>query len=150
MRTFKDKHSSTFIWNNKVPWIRKELLEIQKEDGDLAMNNYLYYYWVANIHKVTFWALDLSDDESPVWSLKEKFLSNPVSLRSLICGPLPLSKRHWTNMCYLWAAQGLQLLQQVGFGQSDVCPQPVVLPPGALQLLKPGRQPTAGSWTVCV
>lgn len=39
-------------------------------------------------------------------------------------------------MWYLWASQRLQLLQQVGFGQSNFSPQPVVIPPGALQLLK--------------
>lgn len=39
-------------------------------------------------------------------------------------------------MWYLWASQRLQLLEQVGFGQSNFSPQPVIIPPGALQLLQ--------------
>lgn len=40
---------------------------------------------------------DASDDDSPVWCRMEQYSSNPISLRSLICSPLPLSKRCWTN-----------------------------------------------------
>lgn len=90
-----NKCTSTFIWNKAVPQIRKEYLERPKGEGGLSLPNYLYYYWAANIHKLMFW-VDVTD-ESPVWSVMEQHSSNPVSLCSLICAPLPLSKNYWTN-----------------------------------------------------
>ncbi len=44
-----------------------------------------------------FWVSNVSDDDSSVWCRMEQYLSNPVSLHSLICSPLPLSKHCWTN-----------------------------------------------------
>ena len=92
---FKDLHKliSAFIWNRKVPRIWKEYLERQKGDGGLYLPKFLYYYWAANIHKLMFWVSDVSDDDSLVWCQ----MSNPVSLCSLICSSLLLSKRCWTN-----------------------------------------------------
>ena len=66
-----------------------------KGEGGLSLPNYLYYYWAANFHKLMFW-VDVTD-ESPVWSVMEQHSSNPVSLCSLLCAPLPLSKNYWTN-----------------------------------------------------
>lgn len=66
---FKELNKCTFTLYKNVPRIRKEYLERQKEEGDLSLPNYLYYYWAANIHKLMFWVSDLKDDESPVWSL---------------------------------------------------------------------------------
>uniref|UniRef100_A0AAR2IMM0 Reverse transcriptase domain-containing protein n=1 Tax=Pygocentrus nattereri TaxID=42514 RepID=A0AAR2IMM0_PYGNA len=92
-----NKITSTFIWNRSLPQIRREFLEGQKEEGGLALPNYMYYYWAANIHKLGFWALDPLDEELPAWALMKRRSCNPVSLLSLICAPLPLGKRFSTN-----------------------------------------------------
>ncbi len=44
-----------------------------------------------------FWVSNVSDDDSSVWCRMEQYLSNPFSLHSLICSPLPLTKHCWTN-----------------------------------------------------
>lgn len=92
-----NKYTSNFIWNKKVPRKRREFLERQKEEGGLALPNYMHYYWAANIHKLLFWVSELDEDENPVWVHIERYASSPVSLRSLVCAPLPLSKHLYTN-----------------------------------------------------
>lgn len=80
-----DKVISTFIWNKKIPRIRKGYLERQKEDGELSLPNFLYYYWAVNAHKLLFWGSRVSDDDCPFWCQMEQYSSNPVSPCSLIC-----------------------------------------------------------------
>ena len=92
-----NKYTSKFIWNGKVPRIRREFLERRKEEGGLALPNYLYYYWAANIHMLMFWVSDVPENDSPAWLDIEQHTSSPVSLGSLICAQLPLSKRQRTN-----------------------------------------------------
>lgn len=53
--------------------------------------NFLYYYWAANIHKVTVWYNTFVKGEGPNWSLMEQQACSPVSLASMLCGPLPLA-----------------------------------------------------------
>lgn len=80
-----DKSISTFIWNKTIPRIRKSHLEKQKEAGGLALPNFLQYYWAGNIYKLIYWVE------------MEQYSAHPVSLPSLVCAPLPLSKLHLTN-----------------------------------------------------
>lgn len=44
----------------------KKYLERQKEEGRLALQNYMYYYWGDNLHKLTFCVSDLLDEDAPV------------------------------------------------------------------------------------
>lgn len=92
-----NRHLSMFIWNKTTPRIRREFLEKKREDGGLALPNFLYYYRATNIQKKLFWLEDPSEPESPSWARMEKYSSSPISLSSLICSSLPLSKHHWTN-----------------------------------------------------
>lgn len=92
-----NKCTSSFIWKKTVPRIRREFLERRREEGGLALPNYKHYYWAANIHKLLFWVSELDEDEIPVWVHMERYASSPVSLRSLVCAPLPLSKHLYTN-----------------------------------------------------
>ena len=92
-----NKHTSIFIWNNKVPRIRREFLERHKEEGGLALPNYLHYYWAANIHMLMFWVFNVPEMEAPSWLSMEQHASGSVSLSSLVCAQLPLSKRQRTN-----------------------------------------------------
>ena len=86
-----DKCISTFIWNKTVPRVRKSVLEKRKINGGLALPNFLYYYWAANIHKVIVWYNTFLEGEGPNWSRMEQQACSPVSLVSVLCGPLPIA-----------------------------------------------------------
>lgn len=86
-----DKCIGTFIWNKTIPRVRKSVLEKRKTNGSLALPNFLYYYWAADIHKVTVWYNTFVRGEGPNWSLMEQQACLPVPLASMLCGPLPLA-----------------------------------------------------------
>jgi len=88
---------STFIWNKTIPRIRRAHLEKQKEAGGLALPNFLQYYWAANIYKLIYWVSASYEGDGPVWVEMELHSAHPVSLPSLICAPLPVSKQRLTN-----------------------------------------------------
>lgn len=92
-----DKLIATFIWNKTIPRIRKAHLEKQKEAGGLALPNFLQYYWAANIYKLMHWVSASYEGGGPVWVEMEQYSALPVSLPSLVCAPLPLSKQRLTN-----------------------------------------------------
>lgn len=85
-----DKYISIFIWNKTIPRVRKSVLERRKANGGLALPNFLYYYWAANIYKLTTWYNVSATGEGPEWSLMEQRACSPVSLASMLCAPLPL------------------------------------------------------------
>lgn len=87
---------SSFIWNKNIPRIRKSYLERQKEVMGLALPIFLHYYWASNIHKVIYWISDFFQGTGLLWAEMEQFACNPVSLPSMLCAPLPLSKKSQT------------------------------------------------------
>lgn len=50
-----DKIISSFIWAGKIPKVNKTILQRNKRDGGLALPNFLFYYWSANISKIFLW-----------------------------------------------------------------------------------------------
>ena len=92
-----DKHISTFIWSKKIPRIRRSFLEKSKSDGGLALPNFLHYYWAANVHKVAFWMSSFRDGVGPDWCHMERQACGQVDPASLLCSPLPLSRRCHPN-----------------------------------------------------
>lgn len=52
---------SSFIWNKKPARIKKASLERVKSEGGLGLSNFLFYYWAANIAKLTYWITTFSD-----------------------------------------------------------------------------------------
>ncbi len=50
-----DRCTSMYIWNKKILCIRKKYLERQREEGGLAIPNYMHYYWAANIFRLILW-----------------------------------------------------------------------------------------------
>lgn len=56
-----DRLISSFIWGGKTPRIQKEFLKKQKTQGGLALPNFRYYYWAANISKVLYWLHNPND-----------------------------------------------------------------------------------------
>ena len=88
-----DRATSMFIWNKKIPRIRKECLERWKEEGGLAMPNYMHYYWASNTSKLNILIWPSEGEQMPLWALMEQRSHSPIALSSLICALLPISKR---------------------------------------------------------
>lgn len=86
-----DSHFFLFIWNKKPARMKKASLERAKSDGGLGLPNFLFYYWAANIVKMTYWITMFADKEGPVWTDIELKATLPVSLISILTAPLPLN-----------------------------------------------------------
>lgn len=80
-----------FIWNKTIPRVRKAVLERDRGSGGLGLPNFLYYYWAANIHKLTIWFNTCANGRGPSWVFIEQNSCPSVSLASLLCAPLPLA-----------------------------------------------------------
>lgn len=66
------------------------VVQRHKEVGGLGLPNTIFYYWAANIHKITYWISIPEDQGSLDWVNMESGFSSPADLRSLICAPLPI------------------------------------------------------------
>ena len=83
------KQISSFIWNKKQPRIKYSILQKPRKTGGMALPNFLFYYWAANIRAVSYWKEN--DSTSHTWvSMEEN--STQVMLISLLCARLPLSQ----------------------------------------------------------
>lgn len=71
-----------FIWNKKIPRIRKERLQRPKLLGGMALPNFKFYYWAANLRIIQFWTHPGSFS-SPIWLEMEAASVKPVSLSAL-------------------------------------------------------------------
>ena len=92
-----DKSISEFIWNGKVPRLRKELLQRPKTLGGLALPNLRFYYWASILRVIQLW---ISLEGTPVpaaWLRMEMFSANPASLTALIHAPLSFSPSPFCN-----------------------------------------------------
>lgn len=108
-----DKALISFIWDEKKPRIRLELLQKPKNQGSLALPNFCYYYWASNVQKIMYW-LHTPDAD---WCQLEATSCFSTSLRALVTSSLPLSFLQYTNnpivinTLKIWA----QLRQNFGF-----------------------------------
>lgn len=75
-----------FIWNKKKPRIRKDILQRPKDLGGLALPNFLFYYWAANIRSMLHWCF--ISNQPPLWLQIEEHACDSCSLVSLLCLPL--------------------------------------------------------------
>lgn len=57
----------------------------------------LYYYWASKTYKVIYWVSQFYNSHGPVWAEMEQVSFNPVSLISLLCASLPVSKANLTT-----------------------------------------------------
>ncbi|XP_028270679.1 uncharacterized protein LOC114441791 [Parambassis ranga] len=77
-----------FIWNKKVPRLRKTVLQKPKGDGGMALPNFTYYYWAANLQIVMYW-MRANSDTSPAWCRMEALSCAPTTLCALVtCSPI--------------------------------------------------------------
>lgn len=88
-----DKLLSGFIWNGKIPRIRKEVLQRHKLYGGLSLPNFQYYYWSANIKNILFWIHYPRHENGPKWLQLERASCKQVSLHAIACSKIPLKER---------------------------------------------------------
>lgn len=84
---------STFIWRGKQPRIKSHILQRSRGDGGLALPNFMYYYWAANIQKITYWLHSPLTD----WCLQEAKSCRSSSLPAIIYSKLPISPSKFTR-----------------------------------------------------
>lgn len=84
---------TTFLWGGKTPRLRYSLLQKFKFNGDLALPNFLFYYWSAHIHKFIYWL------RSPglLWCRLEAQSLSSSSLRALLSSSLLLNPSGFTS-----------------------------------------------------
>ena len=89
-----------FIWNRKPPRIRKSFLQRPKKLGGMALPNFQYYYWAANIRALHYWLHSDTLSPPPTWLQMEALSCKPTSLKALMYSPLgfPLSP-YTKNVC---------------------------------------------------
>lgn len=86
-----------FIWNKKVPRIRKQFLQRTKMLGGMALPNFKLYYWAANLKIIQFWAHSGTVFSSPFWLEMEAASCGPVSLSALAHAPIKSSSANYTG-----------------------------------------------------
>lgn len=65
--------------------------------GGLSLPNFLHYYQAVKVHKVAFWMSHFREGAGPVWSSMERYSCEPLDPASLLCAPLPLSRKYPNN-----------------------------------------------------
>lgn len=92
-----DSLISDFIWNKKVPRLRKQYLQRPKPLGGLALPNLRFYYWATNIRILKYWLQYEAFDPPPAWLVMEVGSANPVSLKALVHSPVHSSTLPYTK-----------------------------------------------------
>ncbi|CAJ1062856.1 LINE-1 reverse transcriptase -like protein [Xyrichtys novacula] len=89
-----DSLLSSFIWGDKPSRIKREYLQRSRVEGGLALPNFKFYYWAANISKIICWSQHPDLD----WCKIEANSCLNTSLLALTTTKLPiLPKRHSAN-----------------------------------------------------
>ena len=92
-----DSTISNFIWNKKVPRLRKQYLQRPKSLGGMALPNFKFYYWSANIRILKCWIMYKFLDPPPTWLVMEANSAGPVSLMALTYSPILSSTSPYTK-----------------------------------------------------
>lgn len=85
-----NNHISTFIWNKKPPRIKRGILQRPRAMGGMALPNFMYYHWAANIRSLLYWVRN--DAAAPGWTAMEGASVGSTSLAALLCAKLPFTQ----------------------------------------------------------
>ena len=88
-----DQMVSSFIWGGKQPRIKNSVLQRNRDDGGLALPNFTYYYWSANVQKMACWLNSPLTD----WCVLEFKSCRPISLPVMLYSKLPISPSKFTQ-----------------------------------------------------
>ncbi len=92
-----DSSISQFIWNGKTPKIRKSVLQKPKRLSRLALPNFLFYYWAANIRSMLHWINSINLDGDPALLNIENISCKSSTLKALLCFPITLSQLKYSD-----------------------------------------------------
>lgn len=93
-----DSVISSYIWKGKHPRLNRVQLQKPKNAGGMALPNFRYYYWGANI----FWSYYHGLADAPSWVKIELGSSNAVSVAALLGSPLPLPPKNRIDNPVVW------------------------------------------------
>lgn len=99
-QTFSRKVDSLileFVWNMKVPRMRKQYLQRPKQLGGMTLPNFRFYYWAANIWIFKYWLQYEAFEPPPTWLVIESNSAKPVSLKALLHSPIHSSTSPYTK-----------------------------------------------------
>lgn len=116
-----DKIMSEFIWNKRIPRIKKFFLQRPKSAGGMGLPNFQFYYWASNVRIMAYWL----QKQPPLWlhilllsplpTAYPESLGNPVVSHSL---------KIWSQVrrFYGWQAGSLQspLIENHSFAPSFI------------------------------
>lgn len=86
-----------FIWNKKIPRIRKAFLQRPKILGGMALPNFQFYYWATNLRVMQYWLNQDFSHDSFVWLTMEATSCMPTSLAALVHAPIKCSSSPYTK-----------------------------------------------------
>lgn len=86
-----------FIWNKKIPKIRKTFLQRPKILGGMALPNLQFYYWASNLRVMQYWLNQDQSQDSSGWFNMEATSCMPTSLTALLHAPIKCSSSPYTK-----------------------------------------------------
>lgn len=92
-----DSIISSFIWNGKQPRLRKAFLQRPKDKGGMALPNFKFYYWAANIRCMLYWWHYHLNRNCPSWVTMESSACQQTSLSGFMGAALPAFGHRPTN-----------------------------------------------------
>lgn len=104
-----------FVWNKKVPRMRKQYLQRPSSLGGLSLPNIRFYYWAANIRILKYWLQYEALDPPLTWLVIEANSTKPVSLKALVHSPIhsPYTKNVIVKTSFSIWVQFKQFLQSL-------------------------------------
>lgn len=67
---------SSYIWQGRHPHLNKVHLKKTKAAGGLALPNFRFYHWAANLSCLAFWSFFYSQPDCPDWVAMEDLFIN--------------------------------------------------------------------------
>ena len=79
---------SSFIWNGKPPRIKRSALQRPKKLAELALPNFIYYYWTSNMNTMLHWIGWDRLSGCEAW-VQMECASRSFELGNILCAPSP-------------------------------------------------------------
>lgn len=97
-----DSVISSYIWKGKRPRLNKVHLQKPKGEGGMALPNFRFYYWAANIRCLTFCSYFHNRSDCPSWVAMELGSAKNFSIPALLGSPLPLPPNKLIDNPVVW------------------------------------------------
>ena len=139
-----DSVISSYIWKGKCPQLNKVHLQRPKGEGDMALPNFRFYYWAANIHCLTFWSYFHNRSDCPSWMSLELGSAKNFSVPALLGSKFPFPSDRLIDNPVVRHTLRVWAQFRRHFGLSDFC---LLSPISANHLFQPSLlDPTFQEW----